>query len=406
MAPSSHFAKRLTPIIGNSYLAAHIYESLSVAMRSGFVRLSGRTPWCVFESSLEHIIWDIEADARVDLFRRLLRYGPAAPSEVPGFSGSDKKTLSDEECEDCVNFIFDRLISAFKGELAELLGIGAVVDLVRSLRGTRRLPQNVQVYWGDTIEQRKRIRRRAGEIAWGSFCKGADGLLVQHHRGQITVLGIVEVKSMRKSLKQIRGQILDDHLSRLKGGLRLQGEEWSAARVLFCVAGATGSSAKPFFVTITPSSWKLSRKLNITARDRSGRVIIFSPHKPPRILAFDQDVPPQKATVLECIDGRNWRIILGWSKEALAQAAFEMTFWYMARVGAQIYSKRTLPHTWKEMTHEKAGQNAIKQSLYFILERPLSDHAYIRAIRLYNAYAFGYPLSVDTHTIRDAGDFV
>jgi len=91
-----------------------------------------------------------------------------------------------------------------------------------------------------------------------------------------------------------------------------------------------------------------------------------------------------------------WKITLAWSQEALNQAAYEMTFWYMSQVGRHIYTKRDLPKEWDYMTPEEAGYNAIKMMLYYILLRPLSKRKGRLAIRLYNVYCFGYPLGVDS----------
>ena len=91
-------------------------------------------------------------------------------------------------------------------------------------------------------------------------------------------------------------------------------------------------------------------------------------------------------------------IVLDWSKEALEQAAYEMTYWYMSQVGTAIYGSRPLPKGWEVMSPEEAGYNAIKMMLYYIMLRykyisPKQDQL---ATKLYNAYSFGYPKAMDT----------
>ena len=57
------------------------------------------------------------------------------------------------------------------------------------------------------------------------------------------------------------------------------------------------------------------------------------------------------------------------------------------------------------MTSEKAGYNAIKMMLYYMLLRYLTKRKYRLAIRLYNVYSFGYPLGVDNKEMLWPEDF-
>jgi len=85
-----------------------------------------------------------------------------------------------------------------------------------------------------------------------------------------------------------------------------------------------------------------------------------------------------------------------WSQEAIEEAAYEMTYWYMAQVGRHVYAASPLPDSWQEMTPEEAGFNATKTMLYYIMLRYLSKRQDRLATRLYNVYCFGYPLGVST----------
>jgi hypothetical protein len=111
----------------------------------------------------------------------------------------------------------------------------------------------------------------------------------------------------------------------------------------------------------------------------------------------------------------DWHIVLRWSMEAIAAAAYEMTFWYMEKVGEAIYTQKSgqpdpKPGDWAEMTSAEAGRNAIKMMLYYAirpdailaeeareqnkpLPRPVARRLG-RAIALYNTYGFGYALGM------------
>jgi hypothetical protein len=90
---------------------------------------------------------------------------------------------------------------------------------------------------------------------------------------------------------------------------------------------------------------------------------------------------------------------LAWSQEALNQAAFQMTFWFMAKVGEIIYRKNNLPSELSYMKPSEAGQNNLKQELYYIPLRPISQRQKRLAVKLYNVYGYGYPLGVDAPKI-------
>lgn len=79
---------------------------------------------------------------------------------------------------------------------------------------------------------------------------------------------------------------------------------------------------------------------------------------------------------------------------ALEQAAYEMTFGYMAEVGWHVFKGKPRPQGWEEFTPEEVGYNAIKAMLYYMPLRPLSPRQERLAIRLYNVYGFGYPSGV------------
>ena len=83
-----------------------------------------------------------------------------------------------------------------------------------------------------------------------------------------------------------------------------------------------------------------------------------------------------------------------WSKEAIAEAAYEMTFWYMGKVGEIIYTQ-SVPKEWSEMTASEAGRNAAKMMLYYAILRCRTVREEQRAIALYNSYGYGYALGMN-----------
>ena len=136
-------------------------------------------------------------------------------------------------------------------------------------------------------------------------------------------------------------------------------------------------------ITVQPSDWRPPRTFRFENTERG------------RLLRVDETVtPPEDDQVTNLGDDR-WHIILKPSKEAIAQAAYEMTFWYMEKVGEIIYSDPdAMPKGWQEMTPAEAGRNAAKMMLYYAILRCRTPRENQRAIALYNTYGFGYALGM------------
>ena len=124
-----------------------------------------------------------------------------------------------------------------------------------------------------------------------------------------------------------------------------------------------------------------------------------------RVIMLSEPSEPPVKTQVEELESNLWKITLAWSQEALNQAAYEMTFWYMSQVGRYVYADKNLPKGWEYMTHEQAGYNAIKMMLYYIPLRCISKRQERLAIRLYNVYCFGYPLGADSKEMLWPEDF-
>jgi len=192
----------------------------------------------------------------------------------------------------------------------------------------------------------------------------------------ITVAGVVEVKSYIPSQNRLREQ-LDRHVRRVASGLRVDGVDYSAKNVNV----GYGPRRRVTHITVVPSDWKLPRSFRFE--------VLESGH----MLRVEPGIPRKDDEITQNRDDE-WRITLKWSKESLAQAAFEMTFWYMEKVGEVIYSE-SVPSAWKNMTPAEAGRNAAKMMLYYALLRCSTGREQQRAIALYNSYCFGYALGMN-----------
>jgi hypothetical protein len=222
------------------------------------------------------------------------------------------------------------------------------------------------------------VRRARGK----GFLKGADLHILIKEPGpnvisNVSIAGIAEVKSYIRSESRMSEQ-LDQHLRRATRGLRVAG-------IYYPTEAVKVGYAKDRHVTriaVLPSNWKLPRSFRFKNSENS------------RLLHVDRGEPPRNDDQITHIGNNNWRITLRWSKEALAQAAYEMTFWYMEKIGEVIYS-RTLPKGWEEMSPAEAGRNAAKMMLYYAILRCRTIREKQRAIALYNSYGYGYALGMN-----------
>lgn len=375
--------KKIAAIISNQALANDVAKSIRVGISNPCVHLPvGKGVWDVFCYSLTAAIRDIQSHPRGKLFQRLIHYGPPHPDDPKTLLSSGSGVLSDPECGSCVDFIFSHMVNRFKGELAELLAIDPCVQLMQRLMKQRRLPTGIQLYWGDTIKEARRIgaSHRHANRRWGSFTKGADAFLVHQPsnrkggaQSKLRIWGVVETKSMRPPLPRLQEQI-QRHLKRLEGGVQLDSRMWPASSIYVKI---------PLSIVVLPSSWRVDRACHWVERAKTKSMVYDKP-----------DMPPLPSRTNELVRDL-WKITLAWSQEALEQAAYEMTFWYMSQVGQHVYGEDQLPTEWQEMRPDEAGRNAIKMMLYYIMLRYISKDQRRSATKLYNIYSFGYPLGVD-----------
>jgi len=177
-----------------------------------------------------------------------------------------------------------------------------------------------------------------------------------------------------------QGLDLDGQIERLAGGVRLGERGYSSVRI----RGEVSRGGRvPVRIIVVPSAWRLNRERTPVATVRQARA------------ATRSDLPRSDNRVTE-VDAGLWKVTLAWSHEALARAAYEMTFWYMAQVGERVYANGSPWSGEHGMTPQEAGRNSIKMMLYFILLRPLLERHHRIATKLCNVYCFGYPHGIDS----------
>ena len=355
-----------------SDLGCDVESALKSALEGGAVFQDGTDPLVIFRKALASSITDIETHPWGRLFQEFLLKGPYEDSgKIP--AELVEKRLSDADTASAITFIYSHMVNCFKGAITELLAVKTCMHLMKRFQRKGQLPSNALLYIGDSVG----IHRAGGK----GFLKGGDQhILIEEGRSgkdsNISVAGVTEVKSYIPSHRQLRLQ-LDRHLRRIKLGLRVDGVDYFKEKVKI----GFGPDRRFFRIFVVPSAWKLPRTFRFE-NSETGRMLHVDPAK------------PRNDDKITQIKDDEWSITLKWSREALAQTAFEMTFWYMEKVGEVIYSK-TVPKAWEKMTPSEAGRNAVKMMLYYALLRCRTGREEQRAIALYNSYCFGYALGMN-----------
>lgn len=355
-----------------SELGCDIESALNAALKGGAIFREGGDSIVIFRKALASSIVGIETHPRGRLFQQFLLKGPYENSgEIPAELKNQR--LSDTETASAITFIYSHMVNCFKGAITELLATKPCMLIMKQLQRDGRLPANARLYVGDSVKIYQNNRK--------GLLKGGDQHILVKNDGSvgdtcISVAGITEVKSYFPSHSRLNKQ-LDRHLVRSKQGLRVNGFDYPKKMVKV----GCGPAHKVSRIFVLPSAWKLSRAFQ------------FKNTKTGRMLELESVKPNLKDEIVRSGD-HDWRVTLKWSKEALAQAAFEMTFWYMAKVGEIIYSE-SIPKAWKKMTPAEAGRNAVKMMLYYAISRCNNAREKQRAIALYNSYCFGYALGMN-----------
>lgn len=373
MCESGSLVDRVGFELVGSDLGRDIESALLAALAGGAVYPKGTDPLVIFRQALSASIRDIESHPRGQLFQEFLLKGPyentgEIPAELVG------QRLSDTETACAIAFVYSHMVNCFKGAVTELLASNACLGLLTKLQRDGALPVETTLYVDDTV----RVHRTKGR----GLIKGADQyILIEEGKpnevSDVTVVGVTEVKSYTPSRSRLREQ-LDQHVRRAKRGLDVNGVDYPNDRVKV----GYGKDRRVVRVGVMPSSWKLPRSFRFEKSD-GARVLHVDPGKPPRL-----------KDEIEQTGDNEWRIRLRWSNEALAQAAYEMTFWYMEEIGKVIYSS-AVPKGWEEMSPGEAGRNAAKMMLYYAILRCNTAREEQRAIALYNSYGYGYALGMN-----------
>ncbi|MFC1604400.1 hypothetical protein ACFL5F_05160 [Planctomycetota bacterium] len=273
-----------------------------------------------------------------------------------------------------IAFIYSYMVNCFKGAITEMLAAAPCLKILKEMQKEHCLPPSTRLYAGDSVL----VARR-----WGrGFTKGADLHFLSENcspRGNhlLVVNAVVEVKSYYCSPKRLMRQ-LDQHLLRAHRGLRVREVEYTTNQITV----GYDSGKKAVRVGILPARWLLPRTFRFKLKGEN------------RVLSVDEGRPQDSEDKITRVADDHWRVILRWSKEAIAEAAYELTFWYMEKVGEVIYASG-VPQEWAEMSLAEAGRNAAKMMLYYAIRRCRTKREEQRVIALYNSYCFGYALGMN-----------
>lgn len=354
-------------------LAADVQISLCNTPKSDVVFADGTSPLAIFRHAVATAIGRIHEDGRLPLFHRFLKDGPYVDA---GEISAEQRAryLTDEETANVIRFTYSHMVNCFKGALAELLAVGPCMRILRKMQARKRLPLDARLYVGDAIMSR--------QMKGDAFAKGADLHILRRCQARresptVAVSGVVEVKSYFQSEERFRRQ-LNRHVARARRGLRAGKDVFEPDHVI--IGHDLGGSVA--WISVQPAWWQLPRSF------------CFKTEGEQRFLHVDPPVPPKDADEMEQIGPNEWRVILRWSKEALDAAGYDMTFWFMEKVGEALYAN-SVPPEWKPMTPAQAGQNAAKQALYYAILRARTLREDQRAIALYNSYGFGCSLGLN-----------
>lgn len=380
--------RRLVESVDFSILGARLAEdvqaSLALGLAEGVVFPADGSPLALFREELATAIRDIEAHPRGQLLQRFLTIGPYWDGgEIP--ADQRNACLTDAETAASTAFVYYSMVNAFQGRLAETLSLGPCLRILKDLQAQRALPPPARLYAGDTV--------MVGQPDRSGWVKGADHHLLVEARDPsdtpgVSVAGVVEVKSYPCQPAQLSTQ-LARHVTGARRGLRVRERTYRPESV------SIGAGPAPTMVkiSIVPGRWRLPRTFSIVETEHGHAV------------RSDPPAPPEATDEIVRVGDAEWHVTLRWSKEALAAAAYEVTFWYMAKVGEVIHSAG-VPKEWSEMTAPEAGRNAAKMMLYYAILRARTWYERQRAIALYNAYGFGYALGTSFKNPRGSREML
>lgn len=351
-------------------LGCDLRLALETALDGGAVHDSGIDPLTVFRAGLADSIGRIQRHKRAELFMQFLRDGPY---DRPGrfLLQHAGNCLRDTETARVLRFLCGHIVSSFQGFLAEVLAAGALARWLEAERRAGRIPAEAQLYLGDSVTARQLTTERCAKAA------DAHVLSLHDSRQSVTVHAVAEVKSYRPRPAMARAQF-SSHLTRARQGLIVSKQEIAGRRV------NVDRAVKR--VLVTPSAWLLPRTFRYEPTPTGHRLFV------------DEGEPPGPADEVVQVGSCDIHISLRWSREALASVAYDMSHWFMGRVGETVWAESSPP--WLKMTPGDAGRNAAKQMLYYALLRVSRKDDWDKAVALYNSYGFGYALGMSFRDTR------
>ncbi len=371
-------------LIGGT-LGQDVRRSLEEALAGDAIFDGGGTPLDIFRRAVDAAIRDVSSHPRGELLQRFLVEAPyERDGDIPDELAAHR--LTDNETAAVTAFVRMFMVSSFQGRLAELVAAAPAVHLLRRLQQGGAISRNANLYIGDAVmapQTNGRGRAKAGDVHVLERSLSEDGAEA------VKVCAVGEIKSHRDGESKVHHQ-LKQHLARCQHGLTVEGKSFPPDRI------TVDPDQTPSF-WVVPASWKLPREFRF--EERGGRTLL---HVEP-----SKD-PTGKEKIDRTATGR-WRITVRWSHEALAAAAFDLTFWYMERVGEAAFTTAGA-NPWPEMTPAEAGRNAATSALYYAIRRSearyeaepnkKNRHERSRAIALYNMYGFGYALGMNFYDAK------
>jgi hypothetical protein len=354
-------------------LGSDVELGLKTAIAGGVVFHNTGKPILIFREAIAASTCNIESRPMWRLFQEFLSKAPyEVAGEIPAELANSR--ISDSDTASVIAFIDLFLVNSFKFAIMELLAAPACLKLLEELQRDGELAVNARLYVGEAVS----VHRAGGK---GTY-KGAPLYILIDERKtnrplSITLAGVAEVASYSKSLRRLHEQ-LGRHIQEAERGLRVCGIEFPTEKVRV----GYGSKRSVLRIGIQPSNSKLSRTFYTETSQRGTSLQVH-----PGTLPLNNDI-------IERTGNDAWMIKSKWSKESLAAAAYEMSFWYMEKVGEVIFS-RGVPKDYSDMTPAQAGRNAAKVMLYHAILRCRTRREEQRAIALYNAYSFGYAMGMD-----------
>lgn len=348
-------------------LAKDVEASLALGLKAKAVFEAHGDCLDHFKFAVARAIRAIHSKDKDTLLQRFLSVGPTVKT---GKLQGNKvyRGMSDKAVAATIRLIFSSAINSFQGQLAELLAVRAVLALqkrIKCLRGT-------VLHVGDTVKTKKPGRSEWAKAADLHFLAGTGS----GPKARREVRGVVEVKSYRPNEEKIRHQVRR-HVSRARRGLKIGAEEFKAGQI-----SMGDGRGKPVLIAVVPDTWPLPREYRFEQQGEKSFLVVNPPE------------PPVGRDRIERVGEDEWKITLRWSEEALAAAAYGLTFWYMGELGRSLY-REGVSQEWSEMTPEQAGQNAVVEKLYYAMLRARTVRESSRAIALYNSYGFGYALGAN-----------